>query len=132
MTDAAFRKPFARPWLYVSCRGTGELKQHDGSDPAHPREAGAPHDLDVLLRHQPLRRPDGCERFRLLIKHLASDGLAVAHVRQLKRLPRDLDTARGDLGAPPGLARVDSGGVRFGGPGAAHLAAPEGASWTRI
>jgi len=49
--------------------------------------------------------PDGCERFRLLIKHFASDGLAAAHVPQLKRLPRDLDTARGDIGAPPGLAR---------------------------
>jgi selenium-binding protein 1 len=28
-------------WLYVSCWGTGELKQYDVSDPAHPREAGS-------------------------------------------------------------------------------------------
>ncbi|MHA6796982.1 selenium-binding protein SBP56-related protein [Pseudonocardia bannensis] len=27
--------------LYVSCFGTGELKQYDVSDPAHPREAGS-------------------------------------------------------------------------------------------
>jgi selenium-binding protein 1 len=28
-------------WLYVSCWGTGELKQYDVSDPHNPREAGA-------------------------------------------------------------------------------------------
>lgn len=28
-------------WLYVSCWGTGELKQYDVSDPAHPRETGS-------------------------------------------------------------------------------------------
>jgi selenium-binding protein 1 len=28
-------------FLYVSCWGTGELKQYDVSDPAHPREAGS-------------------------------------------------------------------------------------------
>jgi methanethiol oxidase len=28
-------------WLYVSCWGTGELKQYDVSDPHHPREAGS-------------------------------------------------------------------------------------------
>jgi methanethiol oxidase len=28
-------------WLYVSCWGTGELKQYDVSDPFHPREAGS-------------------------------------------------------------------------------------------
>ncbi|HEY1700442.1 MAG TPA: selenium-binding protein SBP56-related protein [Trebonia sp.] len=28
-------------FLYVSCWGTGELKQYDVRDPAHPREAGA-------------------------------------------------------------------------------------------
>jgi methanethiol oxidase len=29
--------------LYVSCWGTGELKQYDVSDPAHPREIGSVH-----------------------------------------------------------------------------------------
>jgi selenium-binding protein 1 len=28
-------------WLYVSCWGTGELKQYDVSDPTHPKEAGS-------------------------------------------------------------------------------------------
>ncbi|MCE3553040.1 selenium-binding family protein [Pseudonocardia sp. RS11V-5] len=28
-------------FLYVSCWGTGELKQYDVTDPAHPREAGS-------------------------------------------------------------------------------------------
>jgi selenium-binding protein 1 len=28
-------------WLYVSCWGTGELKQYDVSDPASPRETGS-------------------------------------------------------------------------------------------
>jgi methanethiol oxidase len=28
-------------WLYVSCWGTGELKQFDVSDPRHPRETGS-------------------------------------------------------------------------------------------
>ena len=27
--------------LYVSCWGTGELKQYDVSDPEHPREVGS-------------------------------------------------------------------------------------------
>ena len=30
-----------RPMLYVSCWGTGELKQYDVTDPAHPREVGS-------------------------------------------------------------------------------------------
>src|SRR5215207_5494755 len=30
-------------WLYVSCGGTGELKQYDVSDPHNPRETGSVH-----------------------------------------------------------------------------------------
>jgi selenium-binding protein 1 len=47
-------------WLYVSCWGTGELKQYDVSDPHQPRETGsvslggivrrAPHPADPELR----------------------------------------------------------------------------------
>jgi selenium-binding protein 1 len=36
--------------LYVSCWGTGELKQFDVSDPAHPREVGSVH-LGGIVRH---------------------------------------------------------------------------------
>jgi methanethiol oxidase len=28
-------------WLYVSCWGTGELKQYDVADPSHPRQTGS-------------------------------------------------------------------------------------------
>ena len=38
--------------LYVSCWGTGELKQYDVSDPAHPREVGSVH-LGGIVRRTP-------------------------------------------------------------------------------
>ena len=38
--------------LYVSCWGTGELKQFDVSDPAHPREVGSVH-LGGVARRTP-------------------------------------------------------------------------------
>jgi selenium-binding protein 1 len=38
--------------LYVSCWGTGELKQYDVSDPAHPREVGSVH-LGGVVRRTP-------------------------------------------------------------------------------
>jgi methanethiol oxidase len=38
-------------WLYVSCWGTGELKQYDVSDPASPRETGSVK-LGGILRRQ--------------------------------------------------------------------------------
>jgi selenium-binding protein 1 len=39
-------------WLYVSCWGTGELKQYDVSDPAHPRETSSVH-LGGIVRREP-------------------------------------------------------------------------------
>ncbi|HZC27950.1 MAG TPA: selenium-binding protein SBP56-related protein, partial [Actinopolymorphaceae bacterium] len=39
-------------WLYVSCWGTGELKQYDVSDPHHPRETGSVR-LGGIVRRQP-------------------------------------------------------------------------------
>jgi selenium-binding protein 1 len=38
--------------LYVSCWGTGELKQFDVSDPTHPREVGSTH-LGGIVRRAP-------------------------------------------------------------------------------
>jgi selenium-binding protein 1 len=38
--------------LYVSCWGTGELKQFDVSDPAQPREVGSAH-LGGIVRRTP-------------------------------------------------------------------------------
>src|SRR5215217_4237948 len=39
-------------WLYVSCWGTGELKQYDVSDPHNPKEAGSVH-LGGIVRRSP-------------------------------------------------------------------------------
>ena len=39
-------------WLYVSCWGTGELKQYDVSDPHNPREAGSVQ-LGGIVRRTP-------------------------------------------------------------------------------
>jgi methanethiol oxidase len=39
-------------WLYVSCWGTGELKQYDVADPFHPRETGSVR-LGGIARRQP-------------------------------------------------------------------------------
>ncbi|MEU8075255.1 selenium-binding protein SBP56-related protein [Catellatospora citrea] len=39
-------------WLYVSCWGTGELKQYDVSDPLHPRETASVR-LGGIVRRQP-------------------------------------------------------------------------------
>src|SRR6266542_4254148 len=39
-------------WLYVSCWGTGELKQYDVSDPHNPKEAGSVH-LGGIVRRAP-------------------------------------------------------------------------------
>jgi selenium-binding protein 1 len=39
-------------WLYVSCWGTGELKQFDVSDPFHPRQTGSVR-LGGIVRREP-------------------------------------------------------------------------------
>ena len=39
-------------WLYVSCWGTGELKQYDVSDPQHPRETASVR-LGGIVRREP-------------------------------------------------------------------------------
>ncbi len=44
-------------FLYVSCWGTGELKQYDVSDPAHPREVGSVHLGGIVRRAAHPARP---------------------------------------------------------------------------
>ncbi len=44
--------------LYVSCWGTGELKQYDVSDPAHPREVGSLHLGGIVRRTAHPSAPD--------------------------------------------------------------------------
>jgi methanethiol oxidase len=45
-------------WLYVSCWGTGQLKQYDVSDPASPRETGAVRLGGIVGRHPHPAAPD--------------------------------------------------------------------------
>ncbi len=45
-------------FLYVSCWGTGELKQFDVSDPAHPREVGSVHLGGIVRRTAHPAAPD--------------------------------------------------------------------------
>ncbi len=45
-------------FLYVSCWGTGELKQYDVSDPAHPREVGSLHLGGIVRRNAHPAAPD--------------------------------------------------------------------------
>ena len=59
--------------LYVSCWGTGELKQFDVSDPAHPREVGSIH-LGGVVRKTP---------------HPAAPGEALAGGPQMVEVSRD-------------------------------------------
>jgi len=44
--------------LYVSCWGTGEMKQYDVSDPFHPRETGSVHIGGIVRRAPHPARPD--------------------------------------------------------------------------
>jgi selenium-binding protein 1 len=59
--------------LYVSCWGTGELKQYDVSDPAHPREIGSVHLGGVVRR----------------TAHPAAPGKALAGGPQMVEVSRD-------------------------------------------
>ncbi|HEY4008248.1 MAG TPA: selenium-binding protein SBP56-related protein [Pseudonocardia sp.] len=59
--------------LYVSCFGTGELKEYDVSDPAHPREVGSVH-LGGIVRRT---------------AHPAEPGVALAGGPQMVEVSRD-------------------------------------------
>ena len=60
-------------WLYVSCWGTGELKQFDVSDPFHPRETASVH-LGGVVRREP---------------HPAAPNMALAGGPQMIEISRD-------------------------------------------
>jgi len=60
-------------WLYVSCWGTGELKQFDVSDPFHPRETASVHLGGVVRRES----------------HPAAADLALAGGPQMIEISRD-------------------------------------------
>ena len=60
-------------WLYVSCFGTGELKQYDISDPFHPRETASVR-LGGIVRREP---------------HPAAPGLRLGGGPQMVEISRD-------------------------------------------
>jgi methanethiol oxidase len=60
-------------WLYVSCWGTGELKQYDVSDPFHPRETASVR-LGGVMRRTP---------------HPAAPDLALSGGPQMVEISRD-------------------------------------------
>ena len=60
-------------WLYVSCFGTGELKQYDVSDPFHPRETASVR-LGGIVRREP---------------HPAAPGLPLGGGPQMVEISRD-------------------------------------------
>jgi methanethiol oxidase len=60
-------------WLYVSCWGTGELKQYDVSDPFHPRETASVR-LGGIVRREP---------------HPAAPGLPLGGGPQMVEISRD-------------------------------------------
>jgi methanethiol oxidase len=60
-------------WLYVSCWGTGEIKQFDVSDPYHPRETGSVR-IGGIVRRQP---------------HPAAPELPLAGAPQMVEVSRD-------------------------------------------
>jgi methanethiol oxidase len=99
-------------WLYVSCFGTGELKQYDVSDPLNPRESGSVR-LGGIVRHQ---------------AHPAAPDLPLSGAPQMVEISRDgtrvyltnsLYAAWDDIFYPEGVgawlakldADVDGGGM---------------------
>jgi selenium-binding protein 1 len=70
-------------WLYVSCWGTGELKQYDVSDPANPRETGSVK-LGGIARQSPHpSAPDAALRGRPQMVEISRDGRRVYFTNSL-------------------------------------------------
>jgi selenium-binding protein 1 len=103
-------------WLYVSCWGTGELKQYDVSNPHHPHQTGSVR-IGGIVRREP---------------HPAAPDVPLAGAPQMVEISRDgkrvyltnsLYAAWDDIFYPDGvgtwMAKIDadttSGGLRFDG-----------------
>jgi selenium-binding protein 1 len=70
-------------WLYVSCWGTGELKQYDVSDPANPRETGSVK-LGGIARQSPHpSAPDAALRGGPQMVEISRDGRRVYFTNSL-------------------------------------------------
>ena len=101
-------------WLYVSCWGTGELKQYDVSDPHHPREAGSVRIGGIVHREPHPTAPDVPLAGAPQMVEISRDGKRVY-------LTNSLYTAWDDIFYPNGvgawMAKIDadtaSGGMRL-------------------
>ena len=72
--------------LYVSCWGTGELKQYDVSDPAHPREVGSVRLGGIVGRApHPRRRTSGWPAGRRWSRSAATAGGSTSRTRSTAR-----------------------------------------------
>jgi methanethiol oxidase len=101
-------------WLYVSCWGTGELKQYDVSDPHHPREAGSVRIGGIVHREPHPTAPDVPLAGAPQMVEISRDGKRVY-------LTNSLYAAWDDIFYPNGvgawMAKIDadtaSGGMRL-------------------
>ncbi len=94
-------------WLYVSCWGTGELKQFDVSDPHNPRETGSVH-LGGITRRSPHPAEPGYElRGGPQMIEISRDGRRIYATNSLYASWDEIFYPEG-VGA--WMARVDAGG----------------------
>jgi selenium-binding protein 1 len=116
-------------WLYVSCWGTGELKQYDVSDPFHPRETGSIRLGGIVGRTAHPAAPDSPLSGGPQMVEISRDGKRVYLTNSLYTAwdevfypdgvgawmaKLDADTATGGLTADPGffLSGDDFRGLR--------------------
>ncbi len=100
-------------WLYVSCWGTGELKQYDVSDPHNPKETGSVHLGGIVRRAAHPAAPEMPLRGGPQMVEISRDGQRVYATNSLY-------AAWDEIFYPEGVgawmaridANVDSGGMR--------------------
>jgi len=94
-------------WLYVSCWGTGELKQFDVSDPHNPRETGSVH-LGGITRRSPHPADPGYElRGGPQMIEISRDG---GRIYATNSLYASWDEIFYPEGVGAWMARIDAGG----------------------
>src|SRR5205807_4446045 len=70
-------------WLYVSCWGTGELKQYDVSDPENPRETGSVYLGGIARQHPHPAAPEAGLRGGPQMVEISRDGERVYFTNSL-------------------------------------------------
>jgi selenium-binding protein 1 len=92
-------------WLYVSCWGTGELKQYDVSDPFHPRETASVRLGGIVRREPHPAAPDAPLRGGPQMVEISRDGRRVYVTNSLYAAWDDMFYPKG-VGA--WMAKVDA------------------------